>query len=504
MRRGPMAEDPQFRTVSAPDDFAWTTGSPVRYVPVAKAGELLGYLWAATTDDAAGFVVREAQGSDAFNASAAWVERLRWAKAQGMTPLQALGHWAVTSEDGRAGSVTPGAEHEAPDLDSLRRLAAGDGPAPLAGPARQALKRYRSRVQGCLLGGALGDALGAPVEFDSLTEIRAGHGAAGITGLLPYRGRPGLVTDDTQMTLFTAEGLITAALADTGSPGDGSPDDVARHLYRSYLRWLDTQQSPHPPRPAPSWLAGQDWLYDRRAPGNACLSGLSSGRMGTTAAPNNPDSKGCGTVMRSAPFGLQLGKRSPEVFGEAVAGAVLTHGHPSGYLAAGAFAVIVRALAEGASLADGVADALGILRSRPGHEETTAALTAARDAAAAGPPAPEAVERLGAGWVAEEALAIGVYSALSFPDPGQVRDALLLAVNHSGDSDSTGSICGNLAGTWHGSEALPGDWLRQLEGRAAIEQVAADFAVIGLPDWRRGTGARTVARLEAAYPADNP
>lgn len=495
MRQGPMSEDPQFRTVSAPDDFAWTTDAPVRYVPVAKAGNLLGYLWAATTDDAAAFVVREAQGSDAFNASAAWVERLRWAKGRGMTPLQALRHWAGTPEDDRAGAVA-GPEREAPNLGDLRRLTADDGPAAVPEAARQALERYRSRVDGCLLGGALGDALGAPIEFDSLPTIRAGHGDAGITGLLPYRGRPGLVTDDTQMTLFTAEGLITAALADAGTP-----DDVARHVYRSYLRWLDTQRSELPPRPAPSWLAGQEWLYDRRAPGNACLSGLSSGRMGTTAAPANPDSKGCGTVMRSAPFGLQLDKKSPEIFAEAVAGAVLTHGHPSGYLAAGAFAVIVRALADGASLADGVAEALGLLRFRPGHEETTAALTAARDAAADGPaPAPEVVERLGAGWVAEEALAIGVYAALAFPHPEQVREALLLAVNHSGDSDSTGSVCGNLAGAWHGREALPDDWVRALEGRSTIEQVAADLAVIGWPDWRQRQDARTVARLEAAYP----
>jgi ADP-ribosylglycohydrolase len=495
MRRGPMSEDPQFQTVSAPDDFAWTTDAAVRYVPVVKAGNLLGYLWAAVTDDAAGFVVREAQGSDAFNASAAWIERLRWAKSRGMTPLQALRHWAGAPADERAGTVTPGTEREAPDLTDLRRLASAGGPAPMAGPARQALERYRSRVDGCFLGGALGDALGAPIEFDSLTEIRARHGNSGITGLLPYRGQPGLVTDDTQMTLFTAEGLITAALADAASP-----EDITRHVYRSYLRWLDTQRSDRPSRPAPSWLAGQEWLYDRRAPGNACLSGLSSGRMGTPASPANPGSKGCGAVMRSAPFGLQPGKKSSEIFSEAVASAVLTHGHPSGYLAAGAFAVIVRALAEGASLTDGVADALMFLRPWPGHEETTAALTAAQDAAAAGPPAPGIVERLGAGWVAEEALAIGVYAALAFPDPGQVRDALLLAVNHSGDSDSTGSICGNLTGAWHGREALPDDWLRTLEGRAAIEQVAADFAVIGWPDWRQRSDARTVTRLEAAYP----
>jgi hypothetical protein len=227
--------------------------------------------------------VREAQGEDAFNASVAWVERLRWAKAQGMSPLQALRHWTGAPEDRRAGAVERGTEREAGSLAELEEVAAEKRPGPPPGPAAQ--RNHRSCA-----------------------------------------------------------------------------------------------------------LSRQAGASDR-----------------------------------------------------------------SGYLAAGAFAVIVRALADGAGLAEGLADALVFLRDWPGHEETTAALTAACDAAAAGQPGPEVVQRLGEGWVAEEALAIAVYAALAFPGAGQARDALLLAVNHSGDSDSTGSICGNLVGAWHGREALPED-----------------------------------------------
>jgi ADP-ribosylglycohydrolase len=356
------------------------------------------------------------------------------------------------------------------------------------------LERYQSRAAGCLLGGALGDALGAPVEFDSLQEITERYGEAGLTGLVPYRGRLGLVTDDTQMTLFTAEGLIAAALS-----GAQWPERIGLHLYRSYRRWLATQELSRPPDTAQTWLERQAWLYDRRAPGNACLSGLADPAMGTLQAPANPGSKGCGTVMRSAPFGLQPGQEPEEVFRQAVAGAVLTHGHPTGYLAAGAFAVIVQALAGEANLADGVADALSVLRNWPGHEETTAALTAAREAAAAGRPGPAAVERLGQGWVAEEALAIGVYAALAYPGAEQARQALLLAVNHSGDTDSTGSVCGNLVGARHGLQVLPADWLTELEGRADIERLASDFALTTWPGWLPSANDQTLARLKAAY-----
>ncbi len=337
---------------------------------------------------------------------------------------------------------------------------------------RRWLERYRSRVRGCLLGGAIGDALGAPVEFLSLRRIREEHGDRGVTGLVPGTYGLGAITDDTQMTMFSVEGLIRASVRrDRGIA-------VARAavVHRAYLRWLDTQQRPAPPARPDGWLAGQSWLYVQRAPGNACLSGLRSGRMGTRADPCNPDSKGCGTVMRSAPFGLDPDATVDDVFGLAVECATLTHGHPSGYLAAGAFAVSIRELVHDRALPDAVDTALTELSRHARHEEVTAALTGAVAAARDGAAGPERIERLGGGWVAEEALAIGVYCALAHPHPADVRAALLLAVNHSGDSDSTGSICGNLLGAWHGETALPPDWVVDVEGRGTILELADDLA----------------------------
>jgi ADP-ribosylglycohydrolase len=86
------------------------------------------------------------------------------------------------------------------------------------------------------------------------------------------------------------------------------------------------------------------------------------------------------------------------------------------------------------------------------------------------------VAELGSGWVAEEALAIALYAALARPRPGQFLDALSLAVTHSGDSDSTGAICGNILGAWHGETALPPQLAFEVEGRGTILQLADDFA----------------------------
>ncbi|GGP00152.1 ADP-ribosylglycohydrolase family protein [Wenjunlia tyrosinilytica] len=330
---------------------------------------------------------------------------------------------------------------------------------------------FRGRVRGCLLGGAMGDALGAAVEFDSLGAIRSTYGAAGVVDLIPAFGRRGAVTDDTQMTLFTCEGLIRAQVRkDTGVWHP--PTDV----HRAHLRWAATQNDwgPDEREADTGWLAREEWLYSRRAPGKACLSGLADSRMGTLDNPKNPGSKGCGTVMRSAPFGLLVGWDAGLVFQLAVECAVHTHGHPTGYLSAGAFAVIVHALAQGAVLEDAVHRALDLLAGRDGNEETTEALKGALGAVRQGLPGPERVEALGAGWTAEEALAIGVYCALVAED---VRHGLLLAVNHSGDSDSTGSICGNLLGTLHGETALPPNWVAEIEGRGTILQLADDFAM---------------------------
>lgn len=326
-----------------------------------------------------------------------------------------------------------------------------------------------SRIRGSLLAGAVGDALGASIEFHSLTAIQRDFGLEGLRDYAPAYGRDGgAITDDTQMTLFVAEGLVLAAR----SGALHEPSERLRILHRAHLRWLHTQRvaARHPSSPGAvqeGWLLAVSALHSPRAPGNTCLSGLRGERMGRTEQPLNT-SKGCGGVMRVAPVGLALGVDDP--FRLACEVAALTHGHPTGYLAAGFLAQVVRDLVLGDDLRDAVDDALGELRRWPGHEETANAVERALALAAEGlPPGPAAVETLGGGWVAEEALAIALYCALAAPT---LEAALLLAVNHGGDSDSTGSITGQLLGAAHGEESIPTRWLACLELLGTIEQVA--------------------------------
>jgi ADP-ribosylglycohydrolase len=329
----------------------------------------------------------------------------------------------------------------------------------------------RERIIGSLLAGAIGDALGAAIEFDSIDEIRSRFGPSGLTTYAPAYGRLGAITDDTQMTLFTAEGLIRSL----ARYEDRGVVDHVTVTHLAYLRWLATQGRRYTDATWDAdlldsgWLVGVPELHSRRAPGMTCTSALAAGGVGRPDEPRN-DSKGCGGVMRVAPVGL-IGERAFEIGADLAA---ITHGHPTGYLASGAFAVMIGELLAERTLHDAVEAARVALRPRAHGQETIDALDAALDLAASGrTPTPEAVETLGAGWVAEEALAIGVYCALVAPD---LRAGLLLAVNHGGDSDSTGSIAGSLLGAMHGVGALPQDLLEDLELAEVIEQVGEDLA----------------------------
>ncbi|WP_328399351.1 ADP-ribosylglycohydrolase family protein [Streptomyces sp. NBC_00390] len=330
---------------------------------------------------------------------------------------------------------------------------------------------FRARVRGALLGGAVGDALGAGVAALTLDGIRAAHGPEGATDFVPVHGRRGAVTAATQLTLFTVDGLIRAQVRrDTGAWHP--PTD----LHRAYLRWAATQSDwgPDERRKDNGWLAREEWLYSRRDPSRASVTGLADENMGTLAAPKNPTARDAGAAVRSAPFGLLVGWEPQLVCQLAVECAAQTHGHPTAYLAAGAFAVIVHGLARGETVDASVQRALALLAARPGHQPVTDGLKEALGAVRQGIPGPTRVAALGEGHNAEDALAIAVYCVLVGED---IRHGLRLAVNHDGPSQTTGALTGALLGALHGETALPPAWLCELEGRSTLLEIADDFAM---------------------------
>lgn len=334
-------------------------------------------------------------------------------------------------------------------------------------------------IRNVLVLGAVGDALGKPVEFSRASSIEREYGTEPPDRLAYAEAPPAQITDDTQMTLFMVEGLCRARRQGNADQRAALRDEIARSL----VHWLATQD----PKvldevgDGDSRLLAVDELHDQRAPGNTCLSSCRHiFRGGQLPDMDNRinDSKGCGAVMRSAPFGVAASSVD-QAFGWARDTGVLTHCHPSGYLSAAYFAAVVYQLVDGRGLGEAMERADELLDGEPAAEETQRAVEAARDVGADGQPVSlEQIEQLGEGWVGEEALAIALACAGSADTSSVrgIRQALWLSVRHSGDSDSTGTLTGNLLGALADPEALPEDWIEELELLDVVEDCAAGLA----------------------------
>jgi ADP-ribosyl-[dinitrogen reductase] hydrolase len=334
-----------------------------------------------------------------------------------------------------------------------------------------------ARLRAVLLLGAVGDALGYPIEFDKGVQIDERRGMP--DSLLRGGRSPAFVSDDTQMTFFSVEGLVrwhVALREDAHVP-------MTPFLLGAYQRWYGTQRivppSTRPQTPlAKGKLFADARLHVRRAPGNTCLSALSRSftrAPGTVDTPVN-DSKGCGAVMRAAPFGL-AGRTREEAFGTARDAGALTHGHASGYLSGAYLAAVVFGLVRDEPLTTAMKAADVLLVRERGAAETAAAVTRARELAAKGMPSRAVIEAYGGGWVGEEALAIGLACALAgtHAHARSTRETLWTAVAHDGDSDSTGSIAGNLLGAMaHGVGDAAG-WAGEVEMVDLVDALSDDL-----------------------------
>lgn len=332
---------------------------------------------------------------------------------------------------------------------------------------REILDRY----QGCLLGGAVGDALGYPVEFLREASIWSMYGSKGIQ-TLEQAGDPARISDDTQMSLFAVNVILYAA--EQKKPMNES-------LWLAYREWLGTQgntgrmDDPSAPKMK---LYCEPRLHAVRAPGTTCLSAIrTSANGGTVQQPVN-NSKGCGTVMRAAPFGLAAPIVDSQENGLivadelAVCDAALTHGHELAWISSGLLAQIVYYVVhrcpDRKDRLEAVLPHLNFRGNTAARDLLERAVTLANDPSVSDL---DGIHSLGEGWVAEEALAIAVFCAVRYQN--DFSAAIRAAVNHNGDSDSTGAICGNILGAWLGREAVAQAFdLRHLELCDRIEDMA--------------------------------
>ena len=359
----------------------------------------------------------------------------------------------------------------------------------------------KDKIRGSLIGGAIGDALGYPVEFMTYSQIKERYGDKGISRFQLDSKGVAEISDDTQMTLFTANGLLFGYSRGAMRGIMGTPVSYIRD---SYLEWLQTQTGEIDyTKDHFNWIREIKELHSRRAPGNTCMQALAD--IADKKKVHN-NSKGCGGIMRIAPIPLYYNARKedytkyhPDVFRQLkeklhndlkyeikVAGdaAALTHQHPLGYLPAALLAYLIgRLLREIAptsyQIACIISEGIELLKEIYPNliKEINALqylLEKAGRRAVSTLPDEEAIRQIGEGWVAEETLAIAVFCVMRYPN--DFEKAILASVNHSGDSDSTGAVTGNIMGVICGYEVIPPYFKDKLELRELIEEMANDLA----------------------------
>jgi ADP-ribosylglycohydrolase len=303
------------------------------------------------------------------------------------------------------------------------------------------------------------------------------------------------------MSLFTANGVL---VADTRVSIRGIGGIPHNYLPLSYRDWLYTQkmsfeESRKYKHRFSSWISHIPGLYSRRAPGITCLSALEEKETGSIENPIN-DSKGCGGIMRVAPLGLMnynIGLKDLDREGARIA--ALTHGHSLGYMPAAVLVHIIHRIVFGEaelSLKDIVIEARDTVREEFAGDihlkELTDMIDIAVDLSENGDSDLDNIHRIGQGWVAEETLGIGIYCSLKYKD--DFSAGIIVAVNHQGDSDSTGAVTGNILGAVCGYRRMDEKWKTHLELADVILEMADDLchgcqmdgdSVYKDPDWIR-------------------
>ena len=336
---------------------------------------------------------------------------------------------------------------------------------------KEKTKRVADSIRGSLMAGAVGDALGYEVEFMSRHSILSRFGEQGITKFALDNKGKALISDDTQMTLFTANGMLMGLTRGYMRGIGGRPE---KYVDGAYLDWFYTQTGRKKEILINdfhyTWLRDLPEMAQRRAPGNTCLQACESMFRGEHVHNN---SKGCGGIMRVAPMALldaSYASRDENTYSLvelAEAGgeiAECTHKHPLAFLPASLLTILLYKVVPMAveqvqedidRIVNETLDILDLIYIDKYESEKQylrelsekAIRLAHSDISDA-----DAIRELGEGWVAEETWAIALYCAIRHIN--SVEDAIISSVNHNGDSDSTGSVCGNIMGAIYGYEHI--------------------------------------------------
>lgn len=314
------------------------------------------------------------------------------------------------------------------------------------------------RFEGCLLGGAIGDAFGAPIEFMKMNKIKRLFGPQGFTDF--NKNRLFSFTDDTQLTIFTADGLIKSALKNKSDKVDY---DI---IFNSYLDWYKLCALGK--KTNSGWISKIENLRGTNGSGKTCMDVFSKNLQGSIKNPLN-QSRTCGGVMRVAPVGLVYNNSPQKAFDIAANCAALSHGHPDAYLSAGFHAAIIANLVNDITIDKAINNSLAILKTKENSEPLLTKIEKAIDLAKK----ESDISELGLGWNGDEAIAMAIFSVIK--NPSNYKQTIITAANHSGDSDTVAAIAGGISGTYLGINSIPKDLIEKINLKKSLLTIANDL-----------------------------
>ncbi len=336
----------------------------------------------------------------------------------------------------------------------------------------------QTSYRGCLLGLAVGDAMGFTVDSRSWQEIREDYGPNGLLGYDLVNGYAD-VTSYTQLAAFTCNGLLFGM---TRGQMLGRMAPFIKYIHVSSREWAASQRAWGRPSKCYCWLLRKAELSGRRCMDTRMLDTLSRPRMGTLETPvNNFDSPAGLTTAIGVGLFFDKDRADQEEIdllgAEAVA---LTQGSPTAFLSGAVLAHIISRLLRNpkAPLRAVVLEAVEAMKARFGHQYSqayevgTAIRHAITYAESHGANPVDVMERLGCDDAAK-VLAGAVYACMASRE--DFDTAMIIAVNHSGRSAAVGAIAGAILGLRLGEEALPDFYIECLEPAEVLRELADDL-----------------------------
>ncbi len=343
--------------------------------------------------------------------------------------------------------------------------------------------KLSSAYAGCLLGLAIGDAMGVTVDSKSYGDICEAYGPAGLLGYDLVNGYAE-ISSHTQLAAFSCNGLIMGLARGQTTP--------IQHITVALKEWALAQNLPRDPQRRFCWLSHIPLMRTRRCMDPRTLDSLTRDLLGTPQRPAN-QGQGPGTLTAAVPVGLFYAPERMEFSDIGLLGAqtvALTHGDALTFLSGAVIAYTVAGIVQSPETdlrqqflcaAQAVENQFGeeFSQAKALQEMVQKAVALADDPTQVHHKVMEEMECMDACQV----LCGAIYAALA--GRGDFDSAMIIAVNHSGKSAAVGALTGAFLGALMGKEEIPEFYLECLEPAPILDELTRDLFNCSPGQWRR-------------------